>query len=257
MKETPEMKPNEFSIWRVLAIVSAALAVLCIPFPPTRFGAAFFGALAIGCGGEAFAVRKAQASRAARGIARLGRVLFVLFLLSFLTVQGMILLGEQPDPEAESADYVLVLGAQIYPDRPSAALKARLDTAFAYLERNPEATAILCGGQGSNEVMPEAWMMRDYLLERGVEGTRLLVEDESSNTIENIANARRAFLSDGDRTAVISSDFHLARARKLMASAGLDPYGVPAPTPYLAVRMVSHLREYGSIVGLIISGRWF
>lgn len=250
-------KRTEFRVWRALAILFAAAAALCAPFPPTRFGSVFLGALAIGCAGEAAAVHRSGTSRAARRIAGLGRALFLLFVASFLTVQGMILLGERPDPEAENADFILVLGAQIYPDRPSAALKARLDTAFEYLQRNPDASAILCGGQGSNEVMPEAWMMRDYLTARGVAESRLLIEDESSNTIQNIANARREFLSEGDRTAVITSNFHLARARKLMASAGLDPYGVPAPTPYLAVRAVQHLREFCSITGLIVSGRWF
>lgn len=251
------MKRKEFQLWRALAAAFAVTALLCVPFPPVRFGAAFFGALAAGCGGEAIAVKKAGASRTARRIALLGRTLFFLFIAAFIAVQGIILSGERPDPEAEGADFVLVLGAQIYPDRPSAALKARLDTAFDYLERNPEAFAILCGGQGPNEAMPEAWMMRDYLVARGMDEARLLVEDESSNTIQNIANARSQFLSEGDRTAVISSDFHLSRARKLMASEGLDPYGIPAPTPYIAVRTILHLREFCSITGLIVSGRWF
>ncbi len=251
------MKRTEFQIWRAFAVACAVIAALCLPFPPVRFGTAFSGALAIGCAGEAVAVHESERSGMARGIAMLGRVLFLLFAISFVAVQGIIVMGERPDPEAEGADYVLVLGAQIYPDRPSASLQARLDTAYDYLGRNPDASAILCGGQGSNEVMPEAWMMRDYLADKGIDRARLLVEDESSNTIQNIANARRQFLTEGDRTAVISSDFHLARARKLMASAGLDPYGVPAPTPYLAIRMMLHLREYCSIMGLIVSGRWF
>jgi len=42
-----------------------------------------------------------------------------------------------------------------------------------------------------------------------------------------------------------------------MSSAGLDPYGIPAETPYISLRMILHLREYCSILGLIVSGRWF
>lgn len=250
-------KRTEFKIWRALAVLFAVLALSCLVWPPTRFGTVFFGALVIGCAGEAAAVQLSAASKAARRIAMLGRVLFTLFLISFLTIQGVILSGCRADPEAEQADYVLVLGAQIYADRPSASLQSRLDVAFDYLERNPDAHAILCGGQGSNEVMPEAWMMRDYLISRGIPEERLLIEDASSNTIQNIANARQQYLSPGDRTAVISSEFHLSRARRLMASAALDPYGLPAPTPYVSLRIVLHLREYCSVLGLIISGRWF
>lgn len=251
------MKKPEFLIWRTLAILFAIPAAACLFWAPVRFGSFFFGALAIGCAGEAIAVYQSPHARAARRIALLGRALFALFLVSFFAIQGIIFAGGQSDPEAENADYILVLGAQIYPDRPSAVLQSRLDTAKAYLDRNPDASAILCGGQGSNEVMPEAWMMRDYLIAQGIDESRLLIEDESSNTIQNIANARDAYLSAGDTTAVISNDFHLSRARRLMASAGLDPYGVPAPTPYFSIRIILHLREYCSILGLMVSGRWF
>lgn len=250
-------KQAEYKIWRTLAVLFAVSALACLVWPPTRFGTIFFGALAIGCAGEAAAVRLSSAFKTARQIAMLGRVLFTLFLVSFLAIQGVILSGCSADPEAEQADYVLVLGAQIYADRPSASLQSRLDVAFDYLVRNPDACAILCGGQGSNEVMPEAWMMRDYLISRGIPEERLLIEDASSNTIQNIANARQQYLSPGDRTAVVSSEFHLSRARRLMASAGLEPYGIPAPTPYVSLRIVLHLREYCSVFGLMISGRWF
>ncbi len=251
------MKHTEFQIWRVLAVLFAVPALPCLLWPPGRFGAFFFGVLAVGCAGEAFAVYRSGSCRAARRVAMLGRVLFGLFLASFLAIQLIIFSGMQADPEAENADYVLVLGAQIYANRPSASLKARLDVAYDYLERNPDTYAVLCGGKGTNEIMPEAWMMRDYLLERGVDGSRLLVEDQSSNTIQNIANAREQFLPEQSRTAVLTSEFHLARARKLMSSAGLDPYGIPAETPYISLRMILHLREYCSILGLIVSGRWF
>ena len=252
-----DMKQNEFQFWRMLAVIFAIPALPCLLWPPARFGAAFFGALAVGCAGEAAAVRWSPDSIAARRVAVLGRILFALFLISFIIIQGIILSGCRPDPEAENADYVLVLGAQIYADRPSASLQSRLDAAFDYLQRNPTARAILCGGQGSNEVMPEAWMMRDYLLAHGVPEQRLLIEDQSSNTIQNIANAYQQYLSPGDRTAVITYEFHLSRARRLMSSAGLDPYGIPSPTPYVSVRIIQHLREYCSVLGLIVSGRWF
>ena len=100
-------------------------------------------------------------------------------------------------------------------------------------------------------------MMRDYLLAGGVPENRLLVEDESNNTIQNIANAKAEFDLAGQKTAVITNEFHLARARRLMAQAGLESAGMPAPTPYVSLRLVSHLREYCSTLGLIVTGRYF
>lgn len=251
------MNKLEVRFWALLACLFAVPGGACLTWAPIRFGAVFLGALAVGCAGEAIAAARVEKSALCRRVARLGRALFGLFLASFLAIQGLILAGERTDPAVYDAGYVLVLGAHIYNDRPSAALQSRLDTAAALLEKNPSAKLVLCGGQGPDESMPEAWMMRDYLLAQGVPETSLLVEDQSSNTIQNIANAREQFALAGKKTAVITNEFHLARARRLMRRAGLEDAGMPAPTPYLSLRLVSHLREYCSTLGLIVTGRYF
>ena len=247
---------SERKIWLALAAVFAAGGVVQLPWAPSRFGGVFFLALAAGCAGEWLMLRLRERHRVCRVLSVVGRVLFGLFVVSFVAVQGIILQGLRADPEAGDADYLLVLGARVYEDgRPSAALAARLDTAYDFLQAHPEATAILCGGQGSNEPCPEAEAMYDYLTARGMDADRLLLEDESNNTIQNIENAR-ALIGDGHRTAVVTSDYHLARARVLMARGGLDAAGIPAPTPYPAQRVAVHCREYCSILGLMLTGRW-
>ncbi len=251
------MKTLEIKLWALLAILFAGLGGACLTWAPIRFGAAFLGALAVGCAGEACMVSFSGKYPACRNIARLGRVLFGLFLVSFAAIQGLIVSGEYTDEEVYEAEYVLVLGAHIYPDRPSAALQSRLDTAYTLLEQNPQAKLVLCGGQGPDENMPEAHMMRDYLLEKGAPAHSLLIEDRSNNTIQNIENAKAQFQLEGQKTAVITNEFHLARARRLMAQAGLETAGMPAPTPYWTLRAVSHLREYCSTLGLIVTGRYF
>ena len=97
--------------------------------------------------------------------------------------------------------------------------------------------------------------MYDYMTAKGMDGSRLLLEDESSNTIQNIENAR-ALIGDGHRTAVVTSDYHLARARVLMERGGLDACGIPAPTPYPGQWVAVRCREYCSILGLMLTGRW-
>lgn len=248
---------RDLPFWKWLSLICAALGVVQLPFAPTRFGGVFFLALAAGCGGEWLMLRRRERHPAYRVLSVLGRVLFGLFLVSFVFIQGIILSGMRADAEIADADYVLVLGARVYQSgNPSAALAARLDTALTFLEAHPDAKAILCGGQGSNEPCPEAEAMAAYLTARGAAPDRLLLEDKSNNTIQNIANAR-AFLGENDRTAVITSDYHLARARVLMRRGGLDPYGAPAPTPYPQQRVAVHCREYCSILGLMLTGRWW
>lgn len=252
------MRPRrEAALWLVLALVFAALAAACLSWHPLYFGAVFFGALALGCGGAAAVVVRSGSSKLCRRLAIIGRASFAAFALSFVLIQGMIVAGERTDPQVYEADFILVLGARIYDDRPSAALASRLDTAADLLLQNPDASLVLCGGQGPDEIMPEAHMMQQYLIARGVPAHRLLIEDQSHNTIANIAYARDKFDLTHKKTAVVTNEFHLARARRLMQQAGLHPYGAPAPTPYRTVRAVSHLREYCSTLGLILTARYF
>ena len=84
---------------------------------------------------------------------------------------------------------------------------------------------------------------------------RLILEDTSSTTIENIANAKK-LLPEGAAVAVITNDYHLARARRLLAHAGLGDAGVPAKTPHPSQWAAVRCREYCSIMGLMLTGRW-
>ncbi|RHV72780.1 YdcF family protein [Butyricicoccus sp. OF13-6] len=83
----------------------------------------------------------------------------------------------------------------------------------------------------------------------------LILENKSSTTIQNIANAKK-LLPEGADVAVITNDYHLARARRLLAHAGLGDAGVPAKTPYPGQWMAVRCREYCSIMGLMFTGRW-
>lgn len=251
------MKRFEAEVWKGLVITFGFLAAMCLSWKPIYFGIAFFGLIAIGCLVERFLVLRQDKHKAFKIIAILGRVLFALFIVSFVLIQALIISGEHTDDEVYSAERVLVLGSLIYEDKPSEVLQSRLDTAIQLLDKNKDAVLVLCGGQGSNEVMPESEMMKKYLLSKGIKEDKILIEDKSTNTIQNIENAKKLYKLENYKTAVITSDFHLERARKLMIQAGLDGYGMPAPTPYLPLRVVSHLREYCSTLGLIVSGRYF
>lgn len=251
------MKRHELKFWTIIAVISALIAFGCMFWQPIRFGIIFFGALAIGCIGEITAIKLQHKHRIFKGIAITGRVIFALFIFSFIIIEGIIISGQYADEEAYSAERILILGAFIYHDAPSATLQSRLDTAIELLDKNKDAVLIVCGGQGDNEIMPEAHMMKNYLIQNGVDPNKILLEDTSRNTIQNINNAKQLYNLENYKTAVITNEFHLARARKLMEQSGLEPYGVPAPTPYLALRAICYIREYCSTLGLILTNRYF
>ena len=172
----------------------------------------FSAALAIGCMGEWLMLCGREKHKACRILSRVGRVLFALFVLSFAAVQVFVIgiAFDEDDPSAApQADYYLVLGALVNPNgQPSAALAARCDTAIAVLNVNPGSQAILCGGQGGDEPRTEAAAMQDYMVAHGADAERLILEDKSSTTIQNIANAKK-LLPEGAAVAVITNDYHL------------------------------------------------
>ena len=256
----------ERRFWLALAALFAVGGVVQLPWAPSRFGAVFFLALAVGCAGMWLVLHGQEKYGGCRVLGVLGRGRFALVVVSFAAIQLFVIqAGMRTQATDTQAEYYIVLGALVNPDgQPSAALAARCDTAAELLAENPDSKAVLCGGQGGNEPCTEADSMFAYLTEqKGVDPARLLREDVSTNTIENLENARtlietaEARAHESYTAAVVTSDYHLARAKVLMRRAGYEEgLGVPAPTPYPGQWVAVRCREYCSILGLMLTGRW-
>lgn len=139
---------------------------------------------------------------------------------AFFIVEGCIISQMHEKGEAE-LDYIIVLGAQVRESGPSAALKYRLDEAVEYLEDNPKTICIVSGGQGANEPYSEAEGMAQYLKEQGIDASRILLEDKSLNTEQNMEYSK-ALIKDGASVGIITNDFHLFRAKQIARKYGLD-----------------------------------
>lgn len=250
-------------LYRILFSAGLLLGLLCLPSPITRFASVIFAALCVYAAVMQLLLRLTQ--HANRIIRRIASTLYAfgiaaasMIVVTFAAVQLLLLRSAHTDPEAEHAQYLLVLGAGIREDRPSNTLRTRLEAARDCALRNPSSTIIVCGGQGDDEDYPEALVMKNWLVEHGVPAERIRMEDRSTNTIENIAFAKEILdrtAPAGYTTAVVSNGFHLFRARHLMAQAGLDPVAVSAPSPW-HLRPVFCLREYCSLVILAATNRW-
>lgn len=251
---------KEKKAWIGLTVLLILTGVPQLFWKPSRFGGVFFLVLAVGCLGEWLMLCGREKYALCRFLSRLGRCLFALFAVSFAVIQvgviGVSFPAERNADAAPQADYYLVLGALVLPNgQPSAALAARCDAALQALQANPGSRAILCGGQGGDEPTTEAEAMFAYMTANGADADRLILEDQSSTTIENIDNAK-ALLPEGAAAAVITNDYHLARARRLLAHAGLGDTGIPARTPYPAQWPAVRCREYCSVMGLMLTMRW-
>lgn len=83
-------------------------------------------------------------------------------------------------------EYIIVLGAHVEGTRLTKALLERTRRALQYMEENPETKAVLSGGKGDGESITEAQAMCNYLVEHGIDRERLILEEKSTNTTENL-----------------------------------------------------------------------
>ena len=155
------------------------------------------------------------------------RWIIILTVILFAVVAGFILwscvLSIQGNRKASpGADYVIVLGAKVNGTVPSKALRSRIHTAFTYLQANPNAKAVLTGGQGAGEGITEALCMQRELLALGIEEERLILENKSRTTVENIAFASTFIKKKNIYLVIVTSDFHALRGRVLGRRAGFE-----------------------------------
>ncbi|WLR56954.1 YdcF family protein [Mesobacillus subterraneus] len=143
----------------------------------------------------------------------------------------------------KNADYILILGARVKGKVPSLALQYRIDHAANYLKENPNTIAIASGGRGPGEDISEAECIKRELIQHGIEESRVLLEDKSTDTYENIGFSKKMIPDNAEVGLVVTNDFHIFRAKMIADNEGLEINGLPAKTPIQAV-LKSYTREY-------------
>lgn len=152
---------------------------------------------------------------------------------------------------SENIQYVILLGGGITKDKKlTAAVQSRVDSAYEYLTAQKNAVAVVTGGRGSFAPCPESVVLKEALIEKGIDEKRILEEDKARDTIENFLFSAH-LLAEYSNTdienilsspvAVVTNNFHLARAERIAKRMGFtDVYGVGAGLPSLFV-----LNAYG------------
>lgn len=134
------------------------------------------------------------------------------------------------------ADILLILGCRVRGNEAEPTLQMRIDRAAEYLKENKNTIAIACGGiVHKDQFRSEAQVISDKLLSKGIEKERVILEDKSRTTVENFINAKKIMADMGFDTkakvAMLSSEFHLMRARVIAERCGLAVETLPAPSP--------------------------
>jgi len=176
--------------------------------------------------------------------------LVILLIVFFIIVESIIIM-EGRNMTKEKVDYVIILGARLYGSIPSPSLLERLKAAKEYLLKNEDVKVVVSGGQGVNEDIPEAFAMRKYLMENGIEDSRILIEDKSTSTFENLKMSLEKIKEVDDRenikVLIATNRYHVFRARFLAKRLGMIPFGLPAEIPPTTV-IKSYIREFFAVI---------
>jgi len=154
-------------------------------------------------------------------------------------------------------DVVLVLGGGIREDEVRPTLQMRLDRAFDYHQRNPEALILVTGGIGYAQNISEAKAMAQYLITRGIPSEQILLEEAAHSTYTNMTFSREILdthFETPPRVVIVTSDFHMFRSARFARTVGIDATVYPANTPWFG-KPFYYVREVAAVIKMWIIGR--
>ncbi|MEW8960673.1 YdcF family protein [Paraclostridium dentum] len=178
-------------------------------------------------------------------------IYFVFLFFSYLVYSY----AYQMLPVNKNLDYVIVLGSGLIGDKVPPLLKSRLDKGIEIysqqLSKGNHTKIVVSGGQGSDEIVPEAIAMKKYLVSQGIPELDILVEDKSTTTYENMKFSKNIMnnISKNYSCIFVSNNYHVFRASIYARKAGLKANGVGAPTAFYFLPSAL-IREYIAIIML-------
>lgn len=190
-----------------------------------------------------------------RGHRRWVVVLFGLLLIPVLVVFGFMaaIYIQARNDEARQVDAIVVMGAAQYNGRPSEVLSARLDHALSLYEQGYAPVIIVTGGSMPGDVYTEAGTSEQYLIDRGVPPSAILMEDEGRDTWDSMQGIADATAGRDIETVLIVSDgFHLFRSERMADAVGFEAYSSAAPDspirPWSGNEFSYVIRETGAVI---------
>ena len=136
----------------------------------------------------------------------------MIYLFYFLIAYACLILVFSYDFNAGNADYLIVPGSGLNDNRETFTMIGRIDRAVIYLNRYPDCKVIVSGGITDSNSVSEASVMACLLDERHIRRERIIQEDRSKNTKENMLYSRQ-LVPEGCKAVVCSSNYHILRCK--------------------------------------------
>lgn len=174
----------------------------------------------------------------------------VVYLLSLLAVYSLsAVLNLVHLKRKRNADYIIVLGAGISGSKVTPLLAARIEKGIELLCYNPNAVLIMSGGQGSGEDIPESKAMADYAIDKGVSAEKIILEQKSVSTEENLRFSRELMNTQNPKIIIVTTAYHMFRALILAKRQGIRCVGFGAKTKWYFT-LNAFIREFVGYLSL-------
>ncbi len=249
-------KKNKRTIFLIFGILSILYFLVCLAYSGLWLSWIWIWALTGGfCFLRFFMLHREIQGRAWWKIPRwfgvLYRIVLAAMLFVFLLVESKVISGITTEPQ-EGLSYVVVLGAGVRGTTPTRPLLLRMQRAYEYLSENPDTILIASGGQGADEEISEAECIRTYMVEHGIDESRIMLETQSTSTEENLRNSFAMLPKDTGTVGILTNGFHIYRSVLIARELGHeDVAGVPART-LLPVGIHYAVREFFAIIKLLL-----
>lgn len=247
-----------YFIWLILSLLCLLYYTVCALYAGIHssfifiwlFGSLFFGVV--------FALRWAEVKKIIMFPHFLIYIIYIFIAICFtifVVIEAMIIKNMNSKPD-DDCKYMIVLGCQIRGDMITKSLRMRLDVAYEYAVRNPEMIIIVSGGKGQGENTSEAEAMYKYLTQKGIDGDRIIKEEQSTNTDENMSYSAEFIENKEDKVAIVTSNFHIFRAKLLAKAKGLHNISAAA-SPSDKILLVNYMvREAIGVVKDFVVGNF-
>lgn len=175
------------------------------------------------------------------------------YILLFILAYALLILIFGISLYNQKADYLILLGSGLYHNKPTLTMIKRINRAVIYLLNNTECKVIVSGGYTDNNKVSEAQVMKQLLIERHIKEDRIIVEDRSINTVENIKNSLDIINDRNKKIVICSNDYHVLRARLIAKKKGYDTFSISSQSSLIELLIHLPIEQCLIIHDLIIS----
>lgn len=200
-------------------------------------------------------VRRLWISRSGKAVLTAVGILAVLGVLYCIVISIFMVRAAGKKPK-ETPQAIIVLGCKVNGSTPSLMLSRRIQTAYEAMQQYPDITAVVSGGQGVNEDISEADCMAESLIRLGIAPERILREDQSCSTSENLRFSRQKLeeAGIGGPVLLVTDAYHQFRAQMLARTEQLPDCAAAVPYTSWYLQPTFWVREWFGVAHAAVFG---